>query len=1028
MNISRLSVNNPIGTAMVFIAILVVGLISISSLPRDVMPDMDFPTLTVITVYPGASPEDVESGVTSLLEAVLASTPNLQGINSVSRENVSIITLQFQWESNISDAANDARDIMELIKNDLPSAAQSPFIMKINSAMLPVVALAVSAEESYDNFDHIYRNIISPRLSRIDGVGTVFPIANPEKELLIEVDPVQLSAYGLTLQNITAIFKAEQMSIPAGSLKVGDYDLSVSVPSSLKDFHDVENLVISQFNNKAVHLKDVAKLNVRLKPKDEKVYSGGKRSIALFVQKQTGYNTLSIYKSVLEEMEEIKKYVPADVEISEIFNTADMIEETIKNLTSTVWLGAMWVMLVVLLFLRNIRSSLIIILTIPFSLITAFIVIYLFDYTINIFSLMSLVIAMGMVVDSAIVVLENIIQKIEKGERPREASIFGAGEMGTAITGSIFTTIAVFVPLLFLGGIVGVMFKQLVVITTAILLASLLAALTLTPMLSSKLIRVRKKEKSKLFLWSERMFQGLEMGYKKMLAWAVWHKTAVVVIAFSIFGLSIFSIRFIGTDYIPEFDSGDMILTFQTDEGTAVEKTENIAIEIEALVREHVPYVTSSYIIAGQTEKGLLSSIGFTEGKNSATVGFRFNMPEERDLNSTEIALEVDKLLKDIPELDKYSVGGAGVLSAVVLGNQKPVEVKLFGNDFEKLDEAIQKISDALYADGNFYNIEIPSSRNKPEFKFEVDRARASSMGLNNLLISMQMRQSLYGAGLGKISLDGQNLGVVVKYEEEYIKDIDKINNLQLINTMGQKVRIGDIATVEPAFTYQEIVREGQQRLFRISADMKNISLGEAFQRVQDIVDDAGLDENISVVYDGQVSEQSESFDDLALAFMVGLMLVYMILAALFKSLKYPFIILFTVPFTITGVIFAFLLTGTTLSLVTFTGVIMLIGVVVNNGIILVDYTNLLRGRGLQLSEAIQEAGRSRLRPVLMTTITTVIAMVPMAISKTMGSEIWSPLGITMIGGLLVSTLITLVLVPVVYALMNLGTLRKERK
>jgi HAE1 family hydrophobic/amphiphilic exporter-1 len=281
---------------------------------------------------------------------------------------------------------------------------------------------------------------------------------------------------------------------------------------------------------------------------------------------------------------------------------------------------------------------------------------------------------------------------------------------------------------------------------------------------------------------------------------------------------------------------------------------------------------------------------------------------------------------------------------------------------------------------------------------------------------------------LGKISLDGQNLGVVVKYEEEYIKDIDKINNLQLINTMGQKVRIGDIATVEPAFTYQEIVREGQQRLFRISADMKNISLGEAFQRVQDIVDDAGLDENISVVYDGQVSEQSESFDDLALAFMVGLMLVYMILAALFKSLKYPFIILFTVPFTITGVIFAFLLTGTTLSLVTFTGVIMLIGVVVNNGIILVDYTNLLRGRGLQLSEAIQEAGRSRLRPVLMTTITTVIAMVPMAISKTMGSEIWSPLGITMIGGLLVSTLITLVLVPVVYALMNLGTLRKERK
>lgn len=1028
MKLSKLSVSNPIGTSMAFIAIFIIGIISLNSLPRDVMPDIDFPTLTIVTIYPGASPEDVEKDVTQTLELVLASTPNLKSMTSKSRENVSLLTLQFEWESDITDAANNVRDLMEVIKNDLPAGAQAPFIMKINSSMLPVAALAISANESYDDFERIYNDIIAPRFRRIDGVGTVFPIANPEKQLLIKVNPQRLAAYNISIQNIVMALQAEKISIPGGNLKIGDYDLSINLPSNVKSKDDIENLILINLFNKEIKLKDVAEVSIEFKSKDERVRSSGKQSIAMFIQKQTGTNTLTTYQSILKEMVEIQKVLPKDVEISEVFNTADVIDETIKNLASTVWWGALWVMLVVLIFLRNYRSSLIIIVTIPFSLVFAFIIIYIFDYTINIFSLMSLVVAMGMVVDSAIVVLENVIQKIEKGEKPREASVFGSSEMGLAITASTMTTISVFLPMLFIGGIVGIMFKQLVVITISILLASLVAALSLTPMMTSLLIKKREKKHSKIYNWSENIFVVIENSYKNILKWAIYHKIMVIIIGVSIFGLSIFSVRFIGTDYIPDFDTGDMMIIIETDEGTGVNKTEEVATFIEAKVKELVPYVEKSYIISGQTEKGLLSSVGFAEGKNNATIGFKLCLPDKRPKSTSEIATELTTLLDDIPEINKYNISGGSILSAIVLGNVKPIEIKLFGNDFNKLDEAAQMIVDAFKEEPTFYNIEVPSSRNKPEINFIIDKQKAAAMGVNSLTASMQVRQSIYGAEAGKININSENMTILVKYEDSYVDDISKILDIRLTTLRGNQIRLGDIAKMETSSSYQEISRESQQRVFRVSANIRNTSLGEAGKKAEKIVSELNIDPSIEVKQVGQISEQAASFDSLILAFFVGLMLVYMIMAALFKSLKHPFIILFTVPFTITGVIFAFLVSGTTLNIVTFTGVIMLLGIVVNNGIVLIDYTNLLRHRGYSISEAVQEAGRSRLRPVLMTTLTTILAMVPMAVSKSMGSEMWSPLGITMIGGLSVSTLITLIFVPVVYSSMEAKKIKQDKQ
>ncbi len=859
---------------MIFIAVLILGLIAFRSLPRDVMPDIDFPTLTIITIYPGASPEDVEKDVTTYLEIVLATTPELRSITSSSRENVSIITLMFEWESDISEAANNVRDLIEVVKNDLPNAADPPFILKINSSMLPVAILSISADESYDEFGSIYNNIIAPRLRRIEGVGTVFPIADPEKQIFIEADPAALMAYNVSLQQITAVLQSQRISIPGGNIKTGTYDLSLNVPSQISSVEDIKNLVISLFGNKLIRIKDVAHVYEGYKLKEELVLSEGRRSIALFVQKQTGTNTLQTYQSLQKELIEIQKLLPKDIQINEIFNTADVITITLNNLGSTVWWGALWVMLVVLVFLRHIRSSIIILLTIPFSLIVAFIVIFVAGYTINIFSLMSLVIAMGMVVDNAIVVLENITRHVEKGVRPKEASVFATGEMGTAITASTFTTISVFIPLLFVGGIVGIMFKQLVVITVATLLASLLTALTLTPMLSSKLIKKTNKKRSALYNTGEKMFVSIETGYKKLLGWAIVHKLLTICIAFVLFLSSIWMVRYIGTDYLPDFDTGDVLISIETEEGSGIEETERVAREVEEMISRHVPELVSTYIIAGQTEKGLLSSVGFQEGKNFATIGIRLTAPEKRKRNSKEIALSLDNILTSFPGINKYRISGGSLLSSIVLGNAKPVEVKLFGNNLEQLDQTTKIITELMHQSGVFTGIETPSSQNKPELIVNIDLEKASGMGLNNLMISMQLRQCIYGSSAGNIRINDEDKEIIIRYPDVYRSDISKVEDVVLTTLTGQQVRLGDVASIEPGTGFQEISRESQQRVFTIAAHPKSVSLGEAGKTIEQILKDADIDPSIDVKIAGQFSEQSQSFGSLFVALIIGIMLV----------------------------------------------------------------------------------------------------------------------------------------------------------
>ncbi len=1023
MKITKVSVNNPVSTSMIFMAILLFGIFSYLSLPKDLLPSVELPSLTVITVYPGASAEDVETQVTTPLETILAGAENIKNINSVSKENVSIISLVYDWGTNISDAANSARDLMELVKRELPSDAMNPYIMKINSAMVPVVVFAIRADESYNGLEQIINDQIIEPLKKIDGVGTAFMIAQPSREININIDPQKLSSYKLSISALSTILKAYNLNIPAGNLKFGKFDFAVRIPGKINSIDDLKNIPITSFNNRIVKLGDVAKIEDTYKKKDEIVYSGGQKAIALFVQKQTGTNNSEIYNKVINKMQEIQKELPPDIKTDIVFETSQITEEVSKNLQNTIYYAAIFVMIVVFAFLREWRNSLIIILTIPFSMITAYITMKIAGFTINIFSLMSLIIAIGMVVDNAIVVLENINKHIEKGAKPREAAIFATSEMGNAIAASTFTTISVFIPLIFMGGIIGILFKQLAILIAVTMAASLITALTLTPMLSSQFLKPKSKSNIKhnyIFRLGEKFFSKLEKAYSNSLKIFVKSKFTVLIVSMLIFIIILILGSRMGSDYIPDMDTGDLITVIETEVGTDVHTTEKIAKKVEQIYREEIPEIVSQYTVIGQTETSLLSSIGFEEGKNKATISARLCLPQERKRSVSEIAEQLRKRLAEIPEIENFKITEGSLLQSILLGATKPIEIKIFGKDFDKINKAALDIQEIMKNTKGFKDVENSIDRGKSEYQIIIDNEKAASLGLNAAMIGLQVRQSIYGENAGKYTEDNESYNIFIRYENDYRNDINDLNNIMLTNLFGAQIPLSAVATIKEGTGPLEIKHEAQSRLVKVGANLDNITLSEGAKLARDIINSYDKDPTIHISLEGKVAEQEESFGNLKFVFLIALILVYMITAGQFESFKDPFIILFSIPFMLVGVILAFLISGTNLNIVTFVGIIMLLGIVVNNGIVLVDYTNLLMARGYHIFDAIIEAGRSRLRPVLMTSLTTILAMIPMLFSNGMGSEIWIPLAITMIGGLFVSLMITLILVPCMYGIMNL--------
>lgn len=1034
MKLPEIGVKKPVATVMLFVAIIMLGLVSLKMLPLDIMPEMEFPSITIITIYPGASANEVEEQVTKPLETILSAAEHLSEIKSTSKENVSFIQLSYSWGSDVTSAANNARDLIELTKTKLPQAAHQPIIYKINSSMMPVLAYAVNAGVNYNGIENIVEEDIATVLRKVDGVGTVVYLGQPEREIKVSVNPQRLSAYSLSATQISTMLKADNISVPAGNINMGVYDFSVRVPGKFETVEEIGNTVLKAFNGQVIRLKDVAKVEDTFMEKEAFARNRTGEGVALMIQKQSGSNTVAVVNAVRAKMAEIQKTLPSDIQVHEIISTDEVVTQSVNNLTSSIWYALVFVTLVVLMFLREWKSSLIIFITMPVSLISAFIAMYAMGYTINIFSLMALVIAIGMVVDNAIVVLENITQHIEKGSKPKQAAIFGALEMGMAIAASTATTLVVFLPMLFMGGIVGIMFKQLAILTSVCLIVSLFTALTLTPMLSSKLLKEaprngKKQHRSKFYAASEKVFTKIENGYKLLLGWVVFHKSLTIVIAFAVFVLTMIVGKNIGTDYIPDFDAGTVSVVFETEVGTSARQTDSISQQILQIMLEDIPEIANeaAVSIAGQTKTGALTTVGFKEGKNVGTVLCHLTPPDKRDRTAAEIAGAIRDRVESIPQIEKCRVQGGSALAAAVTGNKRPIEIIVSGNDFNQLNAVASDLQEKMQAEKAFTDVATTVDPGKLEVQVIVDKEKASQMALNTAMVGMQVRQNLYGAESGDFSEDGNDYGIVVQYAPEHRNEVNKLKEMQVSNLLGQQIPLSAIADIVESLGPLEIQRQSQQRYVKTTADLNGVSLGEATKTAQEIIDNTEIPDGISVEIGGQVNDQKSSFSSLFLIFFLGIALVYMVMAAQFESMKDPFIILFAIPFTLVGVILAFFVTGITLSVTTFIGLIMLVGIVVNNGIVLVDYTNMLRKRNYPLRDAVMEAGRSRLRPVLMTSLTTILGMLPMAVSNGMGREMYAPLGITIIGGLLVSTLVTLLLVPAMYTSLYHRTLAKDR-
>lgn len=1020
---------------MIFVAILVIGVFSLTKLPLDLMPNMEFPSLTVITVYPGASAIEVEEQVSKPLEAVLSSAENLVEIKSISKENVSFIQLRYEWEEDITAAANNARDLLELVKSRMPSQAYTPIIYKINASMMPILGYAVNADENYNGLEEIVEDQIASALRKVDGVGTVIYLGQPQREIRVEIDPTRMQAYGMSVAQLSMMLKANNINVPSGFVTESAYDFSVRMPGKYESVEELENTVIKAFNGKVVRIKDVATVRDTFKETDASAFNHVGKGIALLVQKQSGANTVDVVNAVRAEIADIQKDLPSDVQIFEVIGSDELVTSSINNLSSSIWYALIFVTLVVLLFLREWRSSLIVFLTMPVSLISAFIVMNVLGYTINIFSLVALVIAIGMVVDNAIVVLENITQHIERGAMPKQAAMFGASEMGLAIAASTLTTIVVFLPLVFMGGIVGVMFKQLAVLTVTCMITSLFTALALTPMLSSVLLKPaprggKGKKHGKLYNWSERMFQRIERVYHDFLGWAVFHKGITLVSALVIFALVLLLGKAVGTDYIPDIDAGSVSIQFETEQGTSHTITEQVGNQIVQILQDHVPEIAEGGIasITGQTDDGVLTAVGFKEGKNIGTIFCHLKPVDERKRSSQQIADDIRPLIEAIPEIEKVTVSGGSAMATALTGNRAPIEFVVYGKDIDQMNQVAFEIERKAKECPEFTNVEALVSAGNREVHILVDKDKASQMALNPGIIGIQVRENLYGAKAGAYTEDGTDYDIRIQYAPEYRNSISKLREMQVTNLLGQQIPLIAVADIQEKEGPVQIERLTQQRYVKVTTNLNGISLGDGAKKAEQIIGDLDTPQGVTVSLGGQVEDQGDTFSSLTVIFVIGLLLVFMVMAAQFESLVDPFIILFAIPFTLVGVILAFLITGTTLSVVTFIGLIMLVGIVVNNGIVLVDYSNMLVRRGYTIRDAVMESGRSRLRPVLMTSMTTILGMLPMALSRGMGKELYAPLGITIIGGLLISMLVTLILVPTAYAAVHQHKLNKERR
>ena len=1031
MSLYATAVRKPVTTALVFVAIVIFGLFSLSKLSIDLFPEIETNTIMVMTSYPGASAADIEMNVSKPLENVLNSVSDLKHITSQSRENISIVTLEFDYGIDIDVATNDVRDKLDMVETSLPDDVQNPIIFKFGTDDIPILILSVTANESTNALYKILDDKVSNPLARISGVGAVSISGTPIRELQVYCDPYKLEAYGQTIESISTLIAQENRNTPGGSVDFGSNTYSLRVQGEFSDAKQMLDLVIGSQNGKNVYLRDVARVEDSVEERAQETYNNGEKGGMIVIQKQSGANSVNIAKKVYEQLPAIQASLPSDVKLDVIMDTSTNILNTIDSLQETIMITFFVVILVVFVFLGRWRATFIICLTIPISLIASFAYLLASGNTLNIISLSSLSIAIGMVVDDAIVVLENVTTHIERGSMPKQAAVHATNEVAISVVASTLTMLAVFLPLTMVSGMAGILFKQLGWIVSIIMIVSTVGALSLTPMLCSQLLRLRP-EKGKLykliFTPIEHALDQLDHVYARFLNWAVRHRKTVIVSAFMVFAASMCLIPVIKTEFFPTQDNARIGITIELPIGTRQKISRELALRIDQNFREKYPEIKISNFTEGTADTD--NTFAQLSDNGSHIIEFNISLVSvgDRERGLTEICELMRQDLAEYSEIKKYSVLAGGQEGS--MGGDTSVDIEIFGFDFAQTDQVAAEVAQRMRNVKGCSQANISRNDYIPEYQIDFDREKLAMHGLNMTTVSLYLRNRINGSTASKYREDGEEYDIKVRYAPEFRQTIEDIENILIFNNQGQSVRLRDIGKVVERMTPPTIERKDRERIITVTAiAAPDAALSDLVEGARRELAQMEIPSEVSWQLAGSFEDMQDTFFDLGVLMVLIIILVFIVMAAQFESLVDPFVIMFSIPFAFTGIAIGLAVTGTPLGVMALIGLIMLMGIVVKNGIVLIDYTILCRERGMGILTAVVTAGKSRLRPVLMTTLTTVLGMIPMAIGTGEGSEMWKSMGMTVAWGLAVSTLITLVIVPTVYSVFAAnGVKRKRRK
>lgn len=1019
MKISRLSVQRPVFTIMAALIVVILGAVALSRLSIDLMPDITYPTLSISAEYENASPEEIEELVTRPLEEALSAVPGVEEVTSVSAEGRCSVRVTFAWGTDLDAAADDVRDRLDRILNHLPDAVERPRLRKYDLASFPILILGASSNLDPVKMRKIIEDQVKYRIERVPGVAALDVHGGLDREIHVNLDPQKLKALGLPLDRILERIGEENVNLPAGTIERGTLDIRIRTPGVYESLDQLRNTVVAIREGVPIQLKEFATIEDSWEKVTRIVHVDGRPGIRMAVNKQSGRNTVEVAKGVLEEIERINRDIP-QIHVTPYIDTSDYIKRSITNLGTSILYGGALAVLVLLLLLRSIPSTAIIATGIPISIIATFGLMYFGHFTLNLMTLGGLALGIGMLVDNAIVVLENIYRHRESGLSRVKAAVQGSEEVTAAVIASTLTTLAVFLPLIFVRGMSGVMFKQLSYVVAFALACSLAVALTLVPMLASRILpapRVGGKQgdgtwRGKGAAMSRRVMAGMENAYQQSLHFALNHRKTVVSGALLLLGGSAALIPLLGVEFMPTTDEGEVRVYGEMAVGTNLQVVEEAFRKIETLVSREVP-----------ERKNMVSYIGAStwraQGSHAGQIRIALRPQSERSRSSEEIANALRPKLRNIPGMTVRTREGQG-LFILRLGTSsgEKVQVEIRGHDLMKADALAKRIKVMVEGVDGVTDAQVSSEPGSPEELVIVDRQKAADMKLTVSKVANMLQTVLSGTGASNFREGGDEYRILVKLKDAEKRTLQEVLDLPLTNADGESVILRNVVEVRPRSGPVLIERKNQERIVTVSANISGRDMGAILSDIRKGLRAIPLPRDFSIVIGGDYEEQQKAFGELLLGFVLALILVYMVMASLYESLRYPFIVMFSVPLAAIGVILMLLVTETTYNVQTFIGCIMLGGIVVNNAILLVDHINLLRRRdAMPLREAIEEAGRRRLRPILMTAMTTMLALSPLALGIGEGGEAQAPLARAVIGGLLSSSLITLIFVPTVYAI-----------